>query len=64
MDPQKIAMNHPAATMLKEYADNGCPVNCGPDWTRDKLLAYIEKGPHISAKIPDAIKHRKMHVSH
>ena len=55
MNPQKFAENHPANTLLKEYADKGCPVNCGPDWDLKKLLLYIEKGPHVSALIPAAI---------
>ena len=55
MNPQKFAENHPANTLLKEYADKGCPVNYGPDWDLKKLLLYIEKGPHVSALIPAAI---------
>jgi hypothetical protein len=56
MNPNKYALKHPAAPLLKEYADDGCPVNCGPDWSKDKIETLLEKGPHSSAKSKEAIK--------
>ena len=40
--------------MLLEYAYAGCPVDCGPDWTKDQLEAAITRGSHPSAKVPEA----------
>ena len=41
--------------MLREYAEKGCPVSVGRDWTLDELSAAAERGPHRSALEPDAI---------
>ena len=27
------AQDHPAIPLLQAYAEDGCPVDCGPDWT-------------------------------
>ena len=56
MDPQKLALSHPAGPLLKYYADQGCPVDCGKDWSREHIEALLRRGPHISAKNPDAIR--------
>ena len=56
MCPQMRALDHPTATLLKEYASQGCPVDVGRDWTLEELEASVEKGPHSSALEPDAIK--------
>ena len=56
MCPRLRALEHPAASLLKEYASQGCPVDVGRDWTLEELVAAVEKGPHQSALEPDAIK--------
>ena len=49
MRPQNGALYHAAANDLLQYATNGCPVDCGRDWTIEEMQAAIEKGPHKSA---------------
>ena len=56
MCPQNVALDHPAANILKSYSQQGCPVNTGKKWTMEMWEAMIEKGPHISALEPDAIQ--------
>jgi len=43
-----------AYPLLFEYAMEGCPVDCGVPWTWEHLEAAIARGPHISAKEPEA----------
>ena len=54
MFPRNIALNHPAAASLLEYAYNGCPVDCGKNWTTEQMEAAILRGAHPSAKVPEA----------
>ena len=56
MNPQEHAMKHPAVPLLKHYADHGCPVDCGDDWSQEHIEALLRRGPHITAKEPDAIR--------
>eukprot|EP00957_Ditylum_brightwellii_P155179 11813091-Ditylum_brightwellii.AAC.1 len=41
--------------MLQAYAENGCPVYCGPDWSRHQIQLALQQGPHKSARSKDAI---------
>lgn len=54
MRPCTYAVNHPAAPLLQMYALNGCPVNCGDPWSRERIEAAIAHGPHRSACTPEA----------
>ena len=56
MWPTGPALTHPAASILDDYSTQGCPVDCGPDWTRDQILAALAYGSHPSAKIPAALQ--------
>lgn len=56
MKPRTYALQHPAAPMLDQWAEEGCPVDCGDDWTLDMIETAIRRGAHISAKAPEAIK--------
>ena len=57
MVPQKPhATKHPAFQLLQSYADNGCPVDCGPQWSHEHIQLMLSRGPHTSAKQPDAAK--------
>ena len=47
------ALKHPAAPLLHEYATRGCPVDCGPDWSRDQIEAALQYGLHPSAQMDD-----------
>ena len=56
MYPAGTAANHPAADDLREWATKGCPVDTGPVWTEEQLRAAIERGPHLSAMKPEAMR--------
>eukprot|EP00957_Ditylum_brightwellii_P068500 5200260-Ditylum_brightwellii.AAC.1 len=53
--PRMYATNHPTASLLTEYAAKGCPVNCGPSWSRECIIKAIQHGPHKSARSKEAI---------
>ena len=54
MWPTGPALSHPATPLLKEYAQHGCPVDCGPDWTREQIEQALTYGAHPSAKNKEA----------
>jgi hypothetical protein len=56
MCPRNLALYHPAAAKLLQYATGGCPANTGKPWSREEMQAAIDRGPHISAMDPDAMK--------
>ena len=41
------AQDHPAIPLLQAYADEGCPVDCGPDWSVEQVKNYFNGG-HIN----------------
>ena len=49
MEPSSFALDHAAAPLLQSYADHGCPVDAGPNWSLEQILAALERGPHQSA---------------
>jgi hypothetical protein len=55
MCPSNLALEHPAAEKLLEYATGGCPANTGKPWTKKQMWAAVDRGPHISAMDPAAI---------
>ena len=57
MWPRTYSLDHPAAPMLDEWARNGCPTDCGPDWSQERIEAAIQRGPHPSAKLKEAAAH-------
>ena len=57
MWPRGIAWEHEAAPLLYLYSTEGCPVDCGPAWSKKQILAAIKRGAHISAKDPEARKY-------
>ena len=56
MCPRNLALHHPAAKKLLQYATGGCPCNTGQPWTKDEIWAAVERGPHVSALEEDAIE--------
>ena len=52
--PQGEALQHPFAKILLEYAKIGYPVDCGPDWSKERIEAAVQKGPSTTAKDPHA----------
>ena len=55
MYPCTYALSYPAAPIIKEWGNSGCPVDCGDDWSREHIVAAISKGPHKSALNKEAI---------
>ena len=62
MYPRGRATNHPAGGLLEEWARYGCPAVTGDNWTRQQLEAAIERGPHKSAMVEEAIAHFAVEV--
>ena len=56
MCPNRLALHHPAASLLLQYATNGCPALTGKPWSVAQMAAAIARGPHASALIPAASK--------
>ena len=50
-------IRHPMADILLSYAESGCTVECGPDWTEKHTSEAIKQGPHASAKDLEAAKY-------
>ncbi|KAL7458421.1 hypothetical protein ACHAWC_009998 [Mediolabrus comicus] len=55
MCPSGLALEHPAAEVLLEYASGGCPTLTGNNWSREMIEAAIARGTHKSARSPEAI---------
>ena len=57
MCPQlPYAINHEAIPLLQGYSENGCPVDCGTDWSREKIVLLLERGLHRSANSKKAVR--------
>ncbi len=54
-----LALEHPAASTLQEYATYGCPAKTGKEWTKAEIWEAVEWGPHVSALSVEALKHFK-----
>jgi len=54
MQPHPSIQHHPAFPLLFQYATQGCPVDCGPQWTSEQLNATVRQGAHPSARSPEA----------
>ena len=50
MWPNTYATKYQAAPLLSAYAHQGCPVDCGPNWTKPHIIEILKRGPHQSAK--------------
>ena len=62
MWPQGLATNHPAGKLLLAYATAGCPVLTGAPWTPAQMQAVVERGPHESAMLPEAMEQLRIEV--
>jgi len=62
MCPSGLALHHPAAPLLKEWATYGCPTQTGRPWTTVEMQEAIDHGPHRSALSKEAIAHFKAEV--
>jgi hypothetical protein len=54
MCPSGLALHHPAASKLLQYATGGCPTRTGNPWTQAEMQAAIDRGLHASSLIPEA----------
>ena len=50
MWPRTYATHHPAKSLLDKYATTGCPVDCGPQWSKAQIETAIKHGPHRSSQ--------------
>ena len=50
-----LALDHPAADVLLEYAHKGCPVNTGKPWLFKMMEAAVARGPNVSAVDEEAM---------
>ena len=64
MCPSGLALEHPAAETLLEYATGGCPTLTGAQWTREMIEEAVARGPHVSATSPEAIEYFKSEIEH
>eukprot|EP00986_Skeletonema_menzelii_P004917 scaffold1721_cov105-Skeletonema_menzelii.AAC.2 len=62
MCPSGLALEHPAAAVLLEYASGGCPTKTGKNWTREMIEEAIARGPHVSATSAEAIAYYKSEI--
>jgi hypothetical protein len=63
MCPAGLALHHPAAPRLLQYATKGCPVLTGKPWSVEQMEAAIARGPHTSAMESEAIDQLTTEVS-
>jgi hypothetical protein len=59
MCPNGLALQHPAAKLLKDWDTFGCPTHTGKPWSNEEMWEAVTKGPHSSAQSPEAIAHFK-----
>ena len=57
MCPDGLALHHPAAELLNEWASYGCPTRTGRPWKTTEMQEAVDRGPHRSAMSADAIAH-------
>jgi hypothetical protein len=58
MQPQSLAMRLLPAKVyetLVEYSVRGVPTMCGPNWSREAIVAARAVGPHVSALTPENV---------
>ena len=57
MNPQPpYVRNHDAIPLLQAYAQDGCPVDFGKDWTKEHIELTLPQGPHRSALEKAAVR--------
>ena len=60
MCPNGRALQHPAANFLKEWATFGCPTQTGKLRLKTEMWEAVARGPHSSARLPEAITRFKI----
>jgi hypothetical protein len=49
------ALQHPAASLLNEWAQLGCGTRMGCPWTKEQMWEAVKWGLHQSSLTPDTI---------
>jgi hypothetical protein len=62
MCPSNMALHHPAASLLKDWATYGCPTRTDRPWTKEEMQEAVDRGPHQSALSDEAIAHFRAEV--
>jgi len=62
MCPSGLALLHPAADLLKEWATYGCSTKTRTPWTQEQMQAAVDRGHNRSALTDDAIAHFRAEV--
>ena len=62
MCPAELALHHPAANLLMEYATFAFPNKTGKKWSMEDLEEAIEIGLHVSALDPKAMEQLQSEV--
>jgi hypothetical protein len=57
MCPTRRALEHPAAPLLSEWAQFGCPTKTGQPWTKEEIWEAVARGPHQLALSQEATEH-------
>jgi hypothetical protein len=63
MCPKGLALDHPAAATLKEYATYPCPAKTGKPWIKAEIWEAVEWGPHVLALLVKAFEHFKQEAA-
>jgi hypothetical protein len=53
MHPSNAAAMNPAAKMLLEYAQQGFPIGCGRNWTKDEMQPAVTRGVEALEQVKD-----------
>ena len=57
MFPQlPYAVHHDAIPLMKGYAQDGCPLDCGKYWSCENIEVMPKRGPHRSANRKKAVR--------
>ncbi len=63
MCPAGLALHHPAAELLKEWASYGCQTRTGRPWAPAEMQEVVDRGPHRSTMSANAIAHFEVEVA-
>ncbi len=58
-----LALDHPAAATLKDYATYGCLAKTGKPWTKAEIWEAVEQGPHALVLLVEALEHFKQEAA-
>ena len=57
MCPAGLALHHPAAEIILNWAELGCPTQTGRPWSISEMEEAIARGPHQSTLTLEALEH-------